>query len=191
MKFHFFAKLFRMRYIRRWGLMRSVSPESLAEHACITALLAQCLAMIRRDVFGREADPDKAAARALLHDAGEIITGDMPTPIKYHNEALRNAYALVEKESLERLLKLLPAEMRGSYREAMESRDELVHAADKLAAHIKCVEELTAGNREFKLAASQTLTKLRDMNLPEVDYFLEHFMPGFSLTLDEQEEVRA
>ncbi|GHV05082.1 5'-deoxynucleotidase [Clostridia bacterium] len=169
--------------------MRSVMPESLAEHAMITALLAQALAVIRRDVFGKPANPDRAASAALLHDASEIITGDMPTPVKYRNAALRDAYKVVERESLGRLVSFLPESMRGSYADLMAGDDvaELVHAADKLAAHIKCVEELTAGNREFKLAERQTLEKLKSMKLPEVDYFIEHFLPSFGLTLDEQE----
>ncbi|MCL2085161.1 MAG: 5'-deoxynucleotidase [Oscillospiraceae bacterium] len=188
---HFFAMIFRMRNIRRWGLMRSVQPENLAEHALLTALLAQGLAVIRRDVFGGDAEPDRVAARALLHDACEIVTGDMPTPVKYHNPELREAYARVEEHALGRLLGLLPAAMRGSYREVMDTRAlppgdaELIHAADKIAAHIKCVEELSAGNREFSAAHSQTLKKLRGMKLREADYFIEHFLPAFDMTLDE------
>jgi 5'-deoxynucleotidase len=193
MSSHFFAKLFRMRNIRRWGLMRSVQPENLAEHSMITALLAQSLATIRRDVFGKPSNPDRAAAAALLHDAGEIITGDMPTPVKYHNPELRAAYGKLESEATARLVNLLPSEMRESYRLYMDADSgedaDLVHAADKLAAHIKCIEELTAGNREFSLAAKQTLEKLTAMNLPEVNYFLEKFLPSFSLTLDEQEDA--
>lgn len=190
---HFYAVLFRMRNIRRWGLMRSVEPENLAEHSMLTAALAHGLASIGRDILGNGRDPDRLASYALFHDASEIITGDMPTPVKYHTPELRNAYAEAERGAIERLLSLLPETMRGGYGELMNMRGlsngelTLIHAADKLAAHIKCLEELSAGNREFSKAAVQTMDKLKDMDCPELDYFIEHFLPSFTLTLDEQE----
>ena len=191
--YHFYAILFRMRNIRRWGLMRSAEPENLAEHSLLTALLAHGLASIGRDILVKDRAPDRLAAYALFHDASEIITGDMPTPIKYQNPALRRAYADVEHGAAEQLLSMLPEQMRGGYSELMHSRglapDELglLHAADKLAAHIKCLEELLVGNREFSSAANQTRAKLENMDCPELKYFIEHFLPSFTLTLDEQE----
>jgi len=187
----FYAMIFRMRNIQRWGLMRSVQPENLAEHALLTALLAHGLAVIRRDVLGGDAEPGRVAVCALFHDACEIITGDMPTPVKYDNPELREAYARVEGRALDNLLGLLPGDMRGVYRDVMDTRAmpdadaELIRAADTLAAHIKCVEELSAGNREFSSAHRQTLSKLRGMGLPEVEYFIKEFLPAFGLTLDE------
>ena len=185
----FFALIARMRNIRRWGLMRNTFEENIQEHSHMTAVLAHALALIRRDVFGREADPDKAAAAALFHDASEIMTGDLPTPVKYLNGEIAGAYKAVESQAEERLLKLLPPVLQQSYRETMQCPDEgvreLVKAADKLSAYIKCVEELRAGNQEFRSAEAQIRQTLEASTLPEVQYFMEHFMPSFGLTLDE------
>ena len=186
----FFAYLARMRYIRRWGLMRSTEPENVQEHSHMVAVLAHALVVIRRDVMGVPADPERAATAALFHDAPEILTGDLPTPVKYFDPELRAAYGRVEELSVEKLLTLLPEELRPAYapwlREEYDGETRaLVKAADKLSAHIKCLEELKTGNLEFRKAAAQTRLALEEMNLPEVDYFLEHFLPGFQLTLDE------
>ena len=185
----FFALIARMRNIRRWGLMRNTFEENIQEQSHMTAVLAHALALIRRDVFGREADPDKAAAAALFHDASEIMTGDLPTPVKYLNGEIAGAYKAVESQAEERLLKLLPPVLQQSYRETMQCPDggvrELVKAADKLSAYIKCVEELRAGNQEFRSAEAQIRQTLEASTLPEVQYFMEHFMPSFGLTLDE------
>lgn len=157
----------------------------------MVAVLAHALAVIRRDVFGGEIDPGEVAVAALYHDAPEILTGDLPTPVKYYNPAIRDAYKAVEEVSAERLLDMLPPALQGSYRPALVESEqdaslrELVKAADKLSAYIKCVEELKTGNTEFKKAAEQTLKTLKESPLPEVTYFMEHFMEGFSLTLDE------
>ena len=156
----------------------------------MVAVIAHSLAVISRDVLGRDADPDKTAAAALFHDASEILTGDLPTPIKYFDSEIMSAYKRVESVAAGRLLLSLPADMRHAYNpllapKADESIHVLVKAADKLAAYIKCLEELKTGNLEFRLAAEQSLTKLRSMELPEVDYFIEHFIPAFDLTLDE------
>ena len=188
----FFAYLSRMRYINRWGLMRNTFQENIQEHSHMVAVLAHALAVIRRDVFGRESDPGLAAAAALYHDAPEILTGDLPTPVKYYNPEIREAYRQVESVSADKLLSMLPDELRGAFSPLVHedydpSVRELVKAADKLSAHLKCVEEVKAGNHEFDAAARQTLDALRAMHLPEVDYFLEHFLPGFHLTLDELE----
>ena len=186
----FFALISRMRYIQRWGLMRNTFQENIQEHSHMVAVLAHGLAMINRDILGGSADPDKCAAAALFHDASEILTGDLPTPVKYHNQTLKDAYKAVEAVSADKLLSMLPPELRPAYapwlREDYDpSLHALVKAADKLSAHIKCVEEVKAGNNEFRQAAGQTLEAVEAMSLPEVDYFIEHFLPAFGLTLDE------
>ena len=188
--YSFFAYLSRMRYISRWGLMRNTFQENIQEHSHMVAVLAHALAVIRRDVLGREADPGLAAAAALYHDAPEILTGDLPTPIKYYSPDIRDAYKRVEEVSADKLAAMLPEELRGAFTPLLrEDYDPdtraLVKAADKLSAYIKCVEELKAGNAEFRQAAEQTLEALKGYGLPEVDYFMEHFLPAFGLTLDE------
>ena len=157
----------------------------------MTAVLAHALAVIRRDVFGKEAEPEKCAAAALFHDASEIITGDMPTPVKYLNSDITGSYKHVERLAEEKLLGMLPDELRGAYAEAMNPQDEsirqIVKAADKLSAYIKCLEERKAGNNEFRQAEQQTRRALEDSPLPEVAFFLKHCIPSFLLTLDELE----
>lgn len=185
----FFALAARMRNIRRWGLMRNSFEENLLEHSQMTAVLAHALAVIRRDVFGLDADPDGAAAAALFHDMSEIITGDMPTPVKYLNEDIRRSYKAVESQAEAQLLQLLPGEMRPAYVELLRGGSgethDLVKAADKLAAYIKCIEELRAGNEEFRSAEGQIRAALEASKLPEIAYFMEHFLPAFGMTLDE------
>ncbi|MDR0445447.1 MAG: 5'-deoxynucleotidase [Oscillospiraceae bacterium] len=185
----FFALISRMKHITRWALMRNSLPENVQEHSHMTAVLAHGLALIRRDVFGKPCDPGEAATAALFHDAGEIITGDMPTPIKYMSPELTSAYKDAERSATGRLLAQLPAELRESYLPLLSGGEgeirELVHAADKLAAYIKCVEEERAGNHEFRLAARQIKERLDELDMPEVRYFIENFMPPFELTLDE------
>ena len=190
MKYDFFALLSRMKYIVRWSLMRSTVQENVQEHSHMVAVLAHTLGIIRRDVFGADCDPDALAAIALYHDAPEILTGDLPTPIKYHSAGIKSAYDEVEQLAVDKLLNELPEALRPAYRELLEApkdpeRYELVKAADKLSAYIKCVEERKAGNLEFVSAEAATLKKLRALGLPEVDYFLEHFMPSFEKNLDE------
>ena len=187
---HFFAYLSRMRFIQRWALMRNTALENVQEHSHQVAVLAHALAVIRNEKFGGHADAGAVAVAALYHDASEILTGDMPTPIKYDNPAIRKAYKEVEAVAEEKLLHMLPEALRPSFAPLLrEGYDPglrtLVKAADKLSAHIKCVEELKAGNAEFKQAAEQTLEALQGYGLPELDYFLEHFLPAFGLTLDE------
>ena len=190
MAHHFFALISRMRYIGRWGLMRNTFEENIQEHSHMVAVLAHALAVIRRDVFGGDIDPGQAAVPALYHDAPEILTGDLPTPVKYYNPEIRDAYREVETVSARRLLSMLPDALRPAYEPLLLEDPEsgyhaVVKAADKLSAYIKCVEELKAGNSEFRQAAEQTRQALEASPLPEVGYFLEHFMPGFELTLDE------
>ena len=191
MRSHFFAYLARMRFIQRWALMRNTSPENVQEHSHQVAVLAHALAVIRNEKFGGQVDAGAVAVAALYHDATEILTGDMPTPIKYYNPEIRGAYKAVEAVAGDKLLSLLPPEFQATYRPILQPQDEtveqLVKAADKLSAYIKCLEELKAGNTEFKQAAEQTRYALDDMELPELDYFLENFLPSFKLTLDELE----
>ena len=186
---HFFAYLSRMKYIARWSLMRNSVPENIQEHSHMVAVLSHALAVIRRDVYGKPCDPNACAAAALFHDASEILTGDLPTPIKYFNPSIREAYHQVEAIAADKLLDMLPQELAPAYRPLLHEQDAevkvIVKAADKLAAYIKCMEEKAAGNREFADAERQTLHSLNEMGLPEVDYFLRHFGTSFGLTLDE------
>ena len=185
----FFAYIFRMRYIARWALMRNTRTESVEEHSYEAAVLAHALAVIGRDVFHKELNPDGIAAAALFHDAPEIITGDMPTPIKYYNPDIKTAYRQVEAVAQDKLLSMLPEELVPAYGPLVRESDgevrRYVKAADKLSAYIKCVEELKAGNTEFKKAAEQTMAALKEMGMEELDWFMEKFLPAFSLTLDE------
>ena len=186
---NFYALIARMKNIDRWALMRSVTRENVQEHSHMVAVLAHALAVIRRDVFGAPCDPNAAAAAALFHDAGEILTGDLPTPIKYNNPDIMAAYRQVESEAAQKLLGMLPEALRPAYAPLLAEPDPelrpLVKAADKLSAYIKCIEERRAGNDEFFQAEAKTLDALRGYALPEVDWFLEHFIPAFELTLDE------
>ena len=187
---NFFAYLSRMCYIGRWSLMRNALPENIQEHSHMVAVLAHALGVIRRDIFHVPCQPEEAAAVALFHDSSEILTGDLPTPIKYHSDEIRSAYHQVEEIACQRLLETLPEELRASYEtlltgEKQKEMHDLVKAADKLSAYIKCIEERKAGNNEFLSAEKQTLQVLRDYQMPEVDYFLEHFIPAFEKNLDE------
>jgi 5'-deoxynucleotidase len=185
----FFALISRMRHIKRWGLMRGSYSENVQEHSHMVAVLAHALAVIKRDVFGGEIDPNAVAAAALFHDASEIFTGDLPTPVKYINPEIMAAYKKVEGLAEKKLLAMLPGSIRSSYSPLIDKvpREihEIIKAADKLAALIKCIEELKAGNNEFLLAERQTRAAIEKFNLPEVKYFMENFMPAFSLALDE------
>ena len=189
MSHSFFAYIFRMRYIARWALMRNTRTENVEEHSYEVAVLAHALAVIGRDVFHKALDPDKAAAAALFHDAPEIITGDMPTPIKYFNPELKNAYKQVEAVAQDKLLSMLPPELVPAYEPLVrESDGEIrcyVKAADKLAAWLKCQEELKAGNTEFRRAADETLAALKAMRMEEVDWFMDKLGGAFQLTLDD------
>lgn len=193
----FFAMLSRMKYINRWGLMRNTRSENICEHSLEVALVAHALATIGNKKFGKSYDPQRAALLAVLHDAPEIITGDMPTPVKYHSEEIRKAYGEVEDMAVEHLVSMLPPELRDEYREIMtmggqadQALKPLVKAADKISAVIKCVEERRSGNRDFS-KAEQTITQaIRDMGLPEADYFMDEFLPSYGLTIEEQDYTR-
>lgn len=188
---HFLAYLYRLRYIERWSLMRNSMKENVAEHSYHTALLAHLLCSIGRDVYGRELDPDKAAARALFHDATEVFTGDIPTPVKHHNPAILSNFRDIERLAAERLLGTVPPELLGTYEpfvKGQPQRDELgkyVKAADILDGYLKCVSELSAGNREFAAARRQFEERLSELNMPEVDWFLARLAPSFEMSIDE------
>lgn len=187
----FFALMSRMKYIDRWALMRNTDKENIQEHSHQVAVLAHGLAVIENRYFGGHVDVGQVALAAIYHDAAEIITGDMPTPIKYYNNELRDAYKDVEHMAEKRLLSTLPEEMRPDYEDLLDSPDPDIHrivkAADKLSAYIKCIEELKAGNNEFLQAKEQTEEALSKMSFPALDYFMEHFLPSFTKTLDELE----
>ena len=186
----FYALMGRMRYITRWGLMRNTFSENISEHSHMTAVLAHALALIRRDILKLPTpDPDRCAVAALYHDASEILTGDLPTPIKYYNPDIKEAYKQVERVAGNRLLDMLPPELRASYAHLVLEDDAevlpFVKAADKLSAHIKCLEEQKAGNTEFDTAARQTWDSMKAMDRPELDWFLDNCLGAFALNLDQ------
>ena len=186
----FYALLGRMRYITRWGLMRNTFSENIQEHSHQAAVLAHALALIRRDILHLPTpEPDRCAVAALYHDASEILTGDLPTPIKYYNPEIKDAYKQVERIAGNRLLDMLPQELRSSYEHlVLEDDKELepfVKGADKLSAYIKCVEEQKAGNTEFDSAANQTMQALKNMHREEMDWFIANCLSPFTLNLDQ------
>ena len=190
MSYSFFALISRMRYIGRWGLMRNTMEENVSEHSHMVAVLAHALAVLKNERFDGHVDPGEAVISAIYHDAPEILTGDLPTPVKYFNPDIKAAYKQVESVSAEKLLSLLPEELRSIYRPSVSETcapeiHALVKAADKLSAYIKCLEELKAGNTEFREAAATIRAALDENPLPEVHYFMDTFLPAFSLTLDE------
>ena len=186
----FYALLGRMRYITRWGLMRNTFSENIQEHSHQVAVLAHALALIRRQILQLDGpDPDKCAVAALYHDASEILTGDLPTPIKYYNPDIKTAYKQVERIAGERLLDMLPPQLRDCYAPLVLEDDEavtpIVKAADKLSAYIKCVEEQKAGNTEFDSAAVQAMESMKAMAMPELDWFIDNCLEPFSLNIDQ------
>ncbi len=186
----FYALMGRMRYITRWGLMRNTFSENISEHSHQVAVLAHALALIRRDILKLPTpDPNRCAVAALYHDASEILTGDLPTPIKYYNPDIKEAYKQVEHVAGLRLLEMLPKELRDSYEHlVLEDDAELlpfIKAADKLSAHIKCLEEQKAGNTEFDTAAKQTWESMKAMNRPELNWFLDCCLGAYALNLDQ------
>lgn len=181
-----------MKYINRWGLMRNTQPENIQEHSLQVAMIAHALAVIKNRYFGGSMDENRIAVLGIYHDANEIITGDMPTPIKYFNPKISEAYKDIELISKNKLLSMLPAELKGDYASILlhDEKDEnykLVKAADRISAYVKCLEEVKAGNKEFTKAGETISKSIGELRLPEVDYFMEHFMPSFGLSLDELE----
>ena len=190
--FHFFAYLSRMKLIDRWSLMRCTQQENVQEHSLQVAVIAHALALIKNKYYGGTLAPESVALHAIFHDATEVLTGDLPTPVKYFNKEIRNAYLEIESHAVEQLLKLLPEDLRPDYRrlllipESDSGVRELVKAADSLAAYIKCLEEQAAGNEEFRRARKTLESKISTLcKLPEVEYFVKNFISSFSLTIDE------
>jgi 5'-deoxynucleotidase len=189
MDYKFYALLSRMKYIGRWGIMRNTRTENIAEHSYQTALIAHALACIERTVFKRDADPERAAAYALFHETAEVITGDLPTPVKYFNRDIKNAYKDVERDAENRLLSSLPPELKAEITALVQpppcAERDIVKYADKLSAFVKCIEERSCGNREFDEAYQTTLQALKAYNSEAVDYFLQNFIGAFYMNLDE------
>ena len=191
---NFYAFLDRMKYIRRWSLMRSSRDENIMEHSQQVALFAHALAVIDTEICGNAPDISKTVLYALYHETSEVMTGDLPTPIKYFNNEIHGAYKQLEDRACDKLLDLLPAQMRGGIApfvkaDADSYEYKLVKAADKLSAYVKCLEELKAGNEEFRKAKESIEGELRKKKLPCLDYFMQTFIPGFLLTLDEMEDL--
>jgi 5'-deoxynucleotidase len=181
-----------MKFIKRWGLMHNTYSENVQEHSLRVAQIAHSLALVRNRRFGGKVDPNRVAVLAIFHDAGEVLTGDLPSPIKYFNPDIRNAYRAIESSASTRLLAMVPGELATDYRDVLvpgdpgdEEHVEIVKAADKLCAYIKCLEEMAAGNKEFTKAEQALEKAVKAIELPEVKYFLETFVPSFRLTLDE------
>lgn len=188
----FFAIISRMKYINRWGLMRNTITENISEHSLETAFIAHVLALYRNVRFGGNVDPERVALLAMYHDVTEIITGDMPTPVKYYNSEIREQYDKVEKLAEKKLLSYLPEDLREYYAPLFGKTEEeqelwqLVKAADKLSALIKCLEERQMGNCDFANAEKSTLKAVHEMNLPEAEEFVKEFLTSYNLTLDDQ-----
>lgn len=191
MKSHFFAYISKIRWIVRWGLKRNAIPENVMEHSWEVATIAHALGVIRNRIFDGAVDPHALATAALYHDCSEVITGDMPSPIKYHSLSIQNAYKTIEHEAERELISLLPEELKADFAAVMEESKlpkqqlQLIKAADTLSAYLKCQAELATGNQEFSKAADDIVVRLMAYQLPEVDYFLSVFAPSYQLTLDE------
>lgn len=191
MSSNFFAMVERMKLIDRWALMNNTGKENIAEHSHTVAVIAHALALIGNKKFGCSYNPERCALLALYHDTTEVITGDMPTPVKYYNDQIRQAYKEIESTAGDRLLAMLPQEFQEDYDPCFHPTEadaplwKLVKAADKISALIKCIEEDRMGNREFEMALRAQEEKVAAMDLPEVVYFRETFLPAYYLTLDE------
>lgn len=185
----FFAYMARLRLIRRWSLMRNTQPENDAEHSLQVAMMAHGIALIARERYGRDIDAEHVLALAVYHDASEVLTGDLPTPVKYHSDDLRSAFHSLEDQANERLAAMLPEDIRGGIQQCMTEKDTyaaaIVKAADRISAYAKCVEEQRAGNHEFDAAAETIRRSIDAIDLPEVQTFMREMMPAFALTLDE------
>lgn len=189
--YNFFAMVNRMKYIDRWALMPNTQKENIAEHSHSVAVIAHALALIGKREFGKDYDENRVAVLALFHDTTEVITGDMPTPVKYYNDEIKSVYKKIESVAGQRLLSMLPDEYKADYEPMFEHSEEdrklwlLVKAADKISALIKCIEENRMGNREFDIALKAQEQKIADIDIPEVKFFSEHFLKSYYLTLDE------
>lgn len=190
MPYNFYAFMDRMKYIKRWSLMRSVREENIMEHSQQVAMLAHALAIINNKIFGGNANAEKAVLLAVYHECPEVLTGDLPTPIKYLNSSINFAYKDIENKASEKLLKMLPEELSSQLTpyvmpDKNSAEYKIVKAADRLSAYIKCLEERRAGNNEFIKAENSIKDELLSRNMPEVNYFFQNFIPAFLLTLDE------
>ena len=190
--YNFYAFMDRMKYIRRWSLMRSVREENIMEHSQQVAMLAHALAIINNKVFGGTVDAQKCVLYAVYHECSEVMTGDLPTPIKYFNNSIHGAYKSLEDKACDKLLLTLPEQLREVMCEYVKPDSDseeykIVKAADRFAAYIKCLEEQRCGNTEFEKAKKSIEADLRSRNMKEVEYFFENFIPAFLLTLDELE----
>ncbi len=186
--YNFFAYLGRMKYIKRWSLMRSTVSENIMEHSAEVAMIAHALAVISNKHFGGSYDAHRIGMLGLYHETSEVITGDLPTPVKYYNPEIRDAYKQIEDIANHKLINMLPEEFKQEYSDLIyptEKESQLIKAADKLSAHIKCIEEVKSGNSEFKKALKSTKEILEKNPLPEVQYFIKNFLPAYSKTLDE------
>jgi len=191
MKSHFYAYISKLRWLQRWGLKRNTVNENVMEHSWEVATIAHALALIRNRYFGGALDVNAIVVAALYHDCSEVITGDLPSPIKYHTPEITQAYKAIERQAEHELLNLLPDGLREDYRPAIladqvpEDHHTIIKAADTIAAYIKCHTEVTAGNREFSKAEESVKLRLQQLQMPEVQFFLETFVGSYSLTLDE------
>lgn len=188
---HFFAHLSRLKLINRWPLMRNVRTENVSEHSLQVAFVAHALAIIKNKRFNGKVNPERIALLAMYHDASEVITGDLPTPTKYYNPQITTEYKKIEKIAQNKLINMLPKELQEDFRSLIddnfyeETEKNIIKQADALCAYLKTIEELSAGNNEFRLAEQRLKKTLSDRNSPEMDYFLDVFVPSFSLSLDE------
>ncbi|MGR9088044.1 MAG: 5'-deoxynucleotidase [Gammaproteobacteria bacterium] len=186
----FYAYLSRLRWIKRWGLKRNALEENVMEHSWEVSVIAHTLALIKNRYYGGSLDANAIAAAALYHDITEVITGDLPTPIKYHSEEINTAYKEIEKQAEKELLNLLPEALRPDFQALIhhelmpEEHVRIIKAADKISAYLKCQAELKAGNAEFEIAAVQLARTINDYQQPEVVFFMQAFVPSCGLTLD-------
>ncbi|MBR2480016.1 MAG: 5'-deoxynucleotidase [Clostridia bacterium] len=190
MAYNFYAYLNRMKYIKRWSLMHSIVNENIMEHSEQVAQIAHALAMINNKIYGGNANADRCVTLAVFHECSEVITGDLPTPIKYYNEEIKVAYKDLEAVANNKLLTMLPEEFRLDYKDVIDPNTDTIEyklskSADKISAYVKCLEELKSGNKEFQKAEKSIKKELENSPLPEVKYFMENFIPGFKKTLDE------
>jgi 5'-deoxynucleotidase len=191
MQSKFFAYLSRLRWIKRWGLKRNIEPENVMEHSWEVATIAHALAIIKNRHFNGQVNPEKIATAALYHDASEVITGDLPTPIKYHSPMITESYHKIERQAVAELIKLLPQELQIEYHYYVDETEQehevraIIKAADTLSAYLKCQYEVANGNSEFSMAIEQIKMKLQDFQMPEVEYFLDIFVSSYEMTLDD------
>jgi 5'-deoxynucleotidase len=189
--YHFFSFMAKMKHIKRWGLMRNTREENIQEHSLQTAMIAHALALIKNTYFDGSVDAEHVMAVAVFHEAGEVITGDLATPIKYYNPEIKQAYKQIERVAEQKLVGMLPDELRGEYSDLILNREadgevyKIVKAADKICAYLKCVEEMSAGNKEFGKAKATLKKAIKKIDMKEVQFFMDNFVPSFDLTLDE------